>query len=87
MKPVDFVTDNGINFKILWEGHKAKVFCNTEDNSEWFVSKEDLEQMSFSAKIKGVTHVTLFTDMGLELHSTERKKDVGFDRIKRVLSV
>jgi hypothetical protein len=87
MKPVDFVTDNGINFKILWEGHKAKVFCKVEDNSEWFVSKEDLKQMSFSAKIKGVTHVTLFTDMGLELHSTERKKDIGFDRIKRVLSV
>ncbi len=84
MKLSDYATENGISFKIGWDGKTADLFCSTSDNESYLITKKDLEEMVFSARIKGVEKVVLYTNMGIELHSTEKPQDYGLNKIKKV---
>lgn len=75
---------NGINYYIGFKGNKALVVAFIEDEDNYMIDKEDAREMSLSAKIKGIEIVELYTNYGIELHSKEKTKDIGFDKIFKV---
>jgi hypothetical protein len=83
-KLYSYVTEN-ISFEIRWTEKTADIFCSTKDNEEpYLILKKDIEQMVFTARIKGVEKVNLYTNMAIEMHSTERPKDYGINKIKKL---
>lgn len=75
---------NGINYYIGFKGNKALVVAFIEDEDNYMIDKEDAREMSLSAKIKGIETIELYTNYGIELHSKEKTKDIGFDKIFKV---
>ena len=56
------------------------------DNSQFIFSKDDLMEMSASAKEMRAKKITLYTNFGMELHSQYDKPEaVGFDNIVKVI--
>lgn len=81
-KSLPYCTENGINYYIDFLGKEAVVTANIEDENVFVLTKEDLRNMSLTARIKGIETVVLHTNYGLELHSKyENAKTVGFNLI------
>lgn len=79
---LNYSTDNGIDFYIGAKDTTAIVVAIVENENNYMLYKEDLKEMSSSARTKGIKTVELHTNFGAELHSrNENPKSVGFDRI------
>lgn len=82
---LNYCTDNGIEYYIGWKKDKALIVAMIHDESIYFITKEELREMSLTAKTKGINHVTLLTNYGLELHSKyETPETVGLSQIIKV---
>ena len=81
----DYITETGIAFKIGWDGKTANLFCTTSDNEGcYLITKKDLEEMVSTSRIKGIENVNLYTNMGVELHSTENPQDYEINELKKL---
>ena len=82
---LNFSTEkNGINFYIGRKGKKSLVVAFIEDENNSQIDKEDAREMSKTGREAGVETVELYTNYGIELHSKEKPKDIGFDKIYKV---
>jgi dissimilatory sulfite reductase (desulfoviridin) alpha/beta subunit len=82
-----YCTDNGIEFFIDFNGKTAIVKAFIQDESIYFITKEELREMALTAKVYGISKVYLHTNYGLELHSKyESAKTVGFDKIVKAIN-
>ncbi len=75
---------NGINYFVGIKGHKALVVAFIEDDDKYMIDKEDAREMAETARTKGIESVELYTNYGIELKSTEKTNDVGFDKVFKV---
>jgi len=76
---------NGIDYYIGTKGNKAIVVALDPDEDNFMIEKQDAREMAHSAKLKGIKHVELHTNYGVELHSRhEKPKDIGFDKVEKV---
>lgn len=86
-QPLNYCTKNGINFYIGENLNKAAAVAIIEDENQYLLTKEDLREISTSAKVKGIDNVILYTNFGCEIHSKYEKPEiVGFDMIKKINS-
>lgn len=64
---------------------KGVVSLMPEDESIYFLDKEDLRVMAETAKTYGINEVILYTNYGLELHSKyEKPETVGLTQIIKI---
>ena len=77
-------SENGINYYVATKKEKAIVVAFIEDEDNYMIDKKDAREMSLSAKIKGIEIVELYTNYGIELRSSEKAKDIGFDKIYKI---
>lgn len=83
---LNFCTDSGIEYYIGYKGTEAAIVALIEDENTYLLPKPELREMSWTAKVKGIDKVTLFTNYGVELHSKyEKPQTVGFDKIEKIL--
>ena len=86
-QPLNYCTKSGKSFYLGYNKTQAGVVAMIEDESDYLLTKEDLTEISTTAKVKGITEVNLFTNFGLEIHSKhETPEIVGFNRIKKINS-
>ena len=79
---LNYTTENGVDFYIGLKDTTAIVVAIVESEDNYMLYKEDMKEMSSSARTKGIKSVELHTNFGMELHSThENPKSVGFDKI------
>ena len=81
-------TETGIEYYVGYNDFKeAAVVAIIQDEENYFITKQELREMSFTAKIMGIEKLHLLTNYGIELHSKhEKAKDVGFDQIHKITS-
>ena len=80
---------NGINYYIGEKKDKygdniAIVVAFIEDDNNYIIEREDAKEMSETAKRKGVDKVELYTNYGVEIHTTQKPQILGFDKIHKV---
>lgn len=76
---------NGIYYYAGEKNHKAIVVAFIQDEDKYMLDKEDLREMSATAKTKNVDSIELYTNYGIELHGKhEKPQTVGFDKIFKV---
>lgn len=79
---LNYCTDDGVEYFIGYNKNKAAISAIITDESKYLITKDELKEMALSARIKGIDHVTLFTNYGVEIHSTlEKIKDFGVDKL------
>jgi pyridoxine 5'-phosphate synthase PdxJ len=80
---LNYTTQNGIDYYIGSKDSTAIVCAAIKDiEFAHMLYKEDLREMSLTAKWKGIEQVELHTNFGMEIHSKyENCKTVGFDKI------
>lgn len=84
---LNYCTENGIEYYIGSKGINAAVVAIITDENNYFINKDDLREMSCTAKEKGIENVILFTNYGIELHSKfETPSTVGFGKIHKMVS-
>ena len=81
---------NGINYYVGFKkdkrgDNKAIVVAFIEDENNYMIDKEDAREMAETAREKGVDSVELYTNYGVELHTTSKTKSIGFDKIHKVV--
>lgn len=82
-----YCTYNGIEYYIGTKDDTAAVVAAMHDESLYLIDKNDLREMSATARTKGINKVTLFTNYGLEIHSRhETAQTVGFNKIVKPIS-
>lgn len=85
LSDLNYCTDNGIEYFIGYDKfNTALVVALMHDEELYLITKEELREMSLTARTKGIEKVILITNYGVELHSKhEKAKDVGFDAIMK----
>ena len=82
-KSLPYITDSGIEFYINFIENKAIVTAEIYNENVYFISKNELMEISNTAKIKGIEIVELRTNYGIELKKSEKPTSVGFNAIKK----
>lgn len=88
LSDLNYCTENGIEFYIgISEDRKnTAVIALIQDENLYLIEKKYLREMAETARFYAIKNVTLFTNYGIELHSTlESPKTVGFDKIEKIL--
>jgi hypothetical protein len=84
---LNYCTDNGVEYYIGWKDKAALIVAIMYDESIYMISKEELREMSLSARHYGIEKVTLLTNYGMELHSRlEKPETVGLNKIIKAVS-
>lgn len=84
---LNYCTDNGIEYYIGYRGSKAGVCALITDENVYMIDKDSLREMSYTAKVRGINEVHLFTNYGLEIHSKhENAQTVEFTSIQKVVN-
>ena len=82
---LNYCTENGIDYYIGHNGNKAVVVAIVETEDKFFITKQELLEMNITAKTYGIESVELFTDYGIELHSSDTIEMVGFSKITKII--
>jgi hypothetical protein len=82
-------TKNGIDYHIGRKKDKngdnvAIVVAFIDDENKYMIEREDAKEMSETAREMGVDKVQLYTNYGVELHTTQKPQMLGFDKIYKV---
>lgn len=89
-KPIsdlNFCTESGVEYYIGNKGNEAAISAIIHNEKLCVISKDELREMSLTAKTKGIDKVVLFTNYGVEIHSRyESAKSVGMDKITKLVS-
>lgn len=82
---LSYCTINETEFYIGYKGNSAAIVALIQDDEHYLLEKPDLKEMADTARIKGIDHVTLFTNYGCEIHSKyEGCEIVGFNLILKI---
>ena len=82
---LNYCTESGVEYYIGQSSDKAVILAFIHDESIYFIDKNELREMALTAKVKGINHVTLYTNYGLELHSKyETPFTVGMNVIEKI---
>lgn len=83
---LNYCTDSGIEYFIGWKKDKALVVALLHGEDIWLIRKPELREMSLTARTHGISHITLLTNYGIELHSRlEKPETIGFNKIIKVV--
>ncbi len=81
-KQLPYCTDNGHEYTVSYKGGAAHVICNSEDNTAdpmELITEDDVLSIIETAKVKGITTVTLHTNYGVAIHSHTLKTAKRFN--------
>ena len=82
-----YCTADGTDFYIGYkrETKEAGIVALIEDESHYFLEKEHLRMMAYTAKTYDIEKVWLYTNYGMEIHSKhEAPEIVGLHRIVKI---
>lgn len=82
---LSYCTIEETEFYIGYKGNTAAVVVLIQWEDKYLLEKKDLREMAATAKIKGIDHVTLYTNYGCEIMSKyESSNTVGFNLILKL---
>jgi hypothetical protein len=76
-----YCTDNGHEYTISYKGGAAHVLCNSNNNTAdpmELITEDDVLSIIETAKVKGITTVTLHTNYGVAIHTHTLKTAKSF---------
>lgn len=84
---LNYCSHNGVEYYIGHNENKAAIVALIHSEDIYFINKNELREMSYTAKIAGIESVELFTNYGIELHSKyEKPSIVGFSKIHKIIN-